>query len=151
MEEYELFCAGKEPLVIARGGLSGVFPESSPFANQMATSAGVFNTALYCNLQLTKDGIGICLTDLRLQNSTTIEDVFPKAFKYYKVNGKTVRGWFSVDYMSEDLFSKVFSKFILLYFISQHHNIITSLHFYIIWCFCCCCCSISDSKCLVST
>ncbi|KAG6603997.1 Glycerophosphodiester phosphodiesterase GDPDL6, partial [Cucurbita argyrosperma subsp. sororia] len=100
--------AGEEPIVIARGGLSGVFPESSPFANQMALASGLHNkTVLYCNLQLTKDGIGLCLTDLRLQNSTNIEDIFPQPHKHYNVNGKIINGLFSVDFMSEDLFNRV--------------------------------------------
>lgn len=107
--------AGEEPLVIARGGLSGVFPESSPFANQMALVSGLHNTVLYCNLQLTKDAVGICLTDLRLQNSTNIEDVFPGEHKSYNVNGKIIKGWFSVDYMSRTLFNKLFSMFIFIH------------------------------------
>ncbi|XP_038881366.1 glycerophosphodiester phosphodiesterase GDPDL6-like [Benincasa hispida] len=107
-KEQWLTLKGEPPLVIARGGLSGVFPESSPFANQMALVAGLRNTALYCNLQLTKDGVGICLTDLRLQNSTNIEDVFPRQHKSYIVNGKKIKGWFSVDYLSKDLFNRVY-------------------------------------------
>lgn len=101
--------------MIARGGLSGVFPESSPFANQMALASGLHNkTVLYCNLQLTKDGIGLCLTDLRLQNSTNIEDIFPQPHKHYNVNGKIINGLFSVDFMSEDLFNRVDSMFLFI-------------------------------------
>ncbi|KAL0543314.1 hypothetical protein IC582_018406 [Cucumis melo] len=106
-KEKWLTLKGDHPLVIARGGLSGVFPEASPFANQMAVITGLQNTALYCNLQLTKDGIGFCLTDLRLQNSTNIEDTFPHGRKSYNVNGKILKGWFSVDITSSDLFNRV--------------------------------------------
>ncbi|KAG6628057.1 glycerophosphodiester phosphodiesterase GDPDL6 isoform X2 [Carya illinoinensis] len=98
---------GKQPLVIARGGFSGLFPESSSFANQMAVSLSLRDTALFCNLQLTKDGIGICLSDIRLDNSTNIALVYPKGQKTYDVNGKEVHGWFALDYTIDQLFNNV--------------------------------------------
>ncbi|XP_023518193.1 glycerophosphodiester phosphodiesterase GDPDL6-like isoform X1 [Cucurbita pepo subsp. pepo] len=98
---------GEEPIVVARGGFSGVFPESSALANEVAVSNGLPNTVLYCNLQLTKDGLAICLSDILLENSTNIEQVFPKSRKTYEINGKVYKGWFSVDFMSDILFTKV--------------------------------------------
>lgn len=99
-----------------------MFPEASPFANQMAVITGLQNTALYCNLQLTKDGIGFCLTDLRLQNSTNIEDTFPHGRKSYNVNGKILKGWFSVDITSSDLFNRVNCMFNFLHFIAFSYS-----------------------------
>ncbi|KAF5469549.1 hypothetical protein F2P56_013613 [Juglans regia] len=96
---------GNQPLVIARGGFSGLFPESSSFANQMAQSLSLQGTALFCNLQLTKDGIGICLSDIRLDNSTNMALVHPKGQKTYDVNGKQVHGWFALDYTIDQLFN----------------------------------------------
>ncbi|KAG7942600.1 hypothetical protein I3843_16G112000 [Carya illinoinensis] len=98
---------GERPLVIARGGFSGLFPESSSFANQMAQTLSLPDTVLFCNLQLTKDGIGICLSDIRLDNSTNIATVYPKGQKTYDVNGKQVDGWFAVDYTIDQLFNNV--------------------------------------------
>lgn len=98
---------GDEPLVIARGGFSGLFPESSSYATKMAIDTSLANVVVFCNLQLTKDGFGICQTDIRLDNSTNIALVFPKSQKVYKVNGQDVRGWFALDYTSDQIFDNV--------------------------------------------
>ncbi|XP_038698467.1 glycerophosphodiester phosphodiesterase GDPDL7 [Tripterygium wilfordii] len=108
--EKWLTLSGKPPLVIARGGLSGIAPESSQIANTMAisTTAGSTSPAIFCNLQLTKDGMGICQTDIRLDNSTTIAQVYGlKEQKTYKVNGENVHGSFALDYILDELYSNV--------------------------------------------
>ncbi|XP_061990534.1 glycerophosphodiester phosphodiesterase GDPDL7-like isoform X1 [Rosa rugosa] len=94
---------GKEPLIVARGGLSGLFPESSNYANSMAKSLSLIGTALYCNLQLTKDSVGICLSNILLDNTTTISRVHPNGDKTYNVNGKEVHGWFALDFTADQL------------------------------------------------
>ncbi|KAL5774909.1 hypothetical protein ACOSP7_012466 [Xanthoceras sorbifolium] len=98
---------GAEPVVIARGGFSGLFPESSGFANKMGIATSLSNTILFCSLQLSKDGVGICQTDIRLDNSTNIAMFFPKGQSTYKVNGKDVKGWFALDYTADELLSNV--------------------------------------------
>ncbi|KAG0483232.1 hypothetical protein HPP92_011316 [Vanilla planifolia] len=100
--------SGSPPIVVARGGFSGVFPESSQYAYQFAMSpTTVKDVVLFCDLQLTKDSIGICKNDLRLDNSSNIASVFPKRGNTYKVNGQAVHGWFSVDFTADELFSNV--------------------------------------------
>lgn len=105
-----LFLTGDRPLIIARGGFSGLFPESSSFANQIAISTGLPDLVVSCNLQLTKDGIGVCLPDVRIDNSTTISSIYPKGQKSYNVNGQNLRGWFTVDFTSEQLLNNVTCK-----------------------------------------
>ncbi|KAI3923539.1 hypothetical protein MKX01_015367 [Papaver californicum] len=90
--------SGNEPLVIARGGFSGLFPDSSTDAYSIAMITSSPNVVLWCDVQLTKDGIGICLPDLKLDNSTNIEFVSPNTSSTYIVNGVSTKGWFSVDY-----------------------------------------------------
>ncbi|XP_010536984.1 PREDICTED: glycerophosphodiester phosphodiesterase GDPDL7-like [Tarenaya hassleriana] len=102
-----LTLTGQEPIVVARGGFSGIFPESSASANDMAISTSSPGITLLCNLQMTKDGVGICLSDVRLDNSTTISTLFPKGQKTYKVNGQDIKGWFALDYTSDTIFSNV--------------------------------------------
>ncbi|EEF38842.1 glycerophosphoryl diester phosphodiesterase, putative [Ricinus communis] len=97
---------GQPPLVVARGGFSGVFPESTDFAIDMTLSS-VSNVVMLCNLQLTKDGKGICQPDVRINNTTNIDMVYPNNSKTYNVNGKDVTGWFSVDFTFEELLSNV--------------------------------------------
>ncbi|KDP38642.1 hypothetical protein JCGZ_03995 [Jatropha curcas] len=92
---------GKPPRVIARGGLSGVFPESSNFATDAAKELP--DVIILCTVQMTKDRKGICQPDVTLENSTNIDMVYPNGSKTYKVNGKDVEGWFSIDYTSLEL------------------------------------------------
>ncbi|CAD5188716.1 unnamed protein product [Musa acuminata subsp. malaccensis] len=99
--------SGEAPVVVARGGFSGIFPESSQYAYQIAESTSLKNVVLLCDLQLTKDGGGICQSDLRLDNSTTISSVFPKGQKTYSVNGQPLTGWFSVDFTSDQIYNNV--------------------------------------------
>ncbi|KAJ6673370.1 GLYCEROPHOSPHORYL DIESTER PHOSPHODIESTERASE [Salix viminalis] len=76
---------GRGPSVIARGGFSGLFPESSDFANQMAQATSLSDVVVLCNLQLTKDGVGICQGDIRLDNTTNIAMVFENGIKNLQV------------------------------------------------------------------
>ncbi|KAK3154500.1 hypothetical protein QOZ80_2BG0191300 [Eleusine coracana subsp. coracana] len=101
--------SGKAPAIIATGGFSGLFPDSSDLAYQFVPFASSPDTGLYCNVWLTKDGVGICLPNIRMENCTIIQDVFPKGKKTYNVNGVSTTGWFSVDVGSTDL-EKVFLK-----------------------------------------
>lgn len=98
---------GAAPAVVAKGGFSGLFPDSSDFAYQFTKDASSPDTISWCDVQLTKDGIGLCLPDIKLDNCTNISDVFPNGKKTYVINGVSTTGWFSVDYDDRSL-SNVF-------------------------------------------
>ncbi|XP_061360949.1 glycerophosphodiester phosphodiesterase GDPDL3-like [Gastrolobium bilobum] len=99
---------GKPPLVIAHGGFSGIFPDSSSDAFNLAKITGSKDLILWCDVQLTKDGAGICLPDIKLENCTDIaEGIYGNNSKSYSVNGVTTRGYISVDYTLKEL-SNVF-------------------------------------------
>ena len=102
--------------MIARGGFSGLFPESSDFANQMALATSLSDVVVLCNLQLTKDGVGICQGDIRLDNTTNIAMVFEKGSKTYKVNGQDITGWFAIDFTADQLLANVSCKSQKLHF-----------------------------------
>ncbi|XP_054819092.1 glycerophosphodiester phosphodiesterase GDPDL3-like [Prosopis cineraria] len=95
--------SGNAPLVIARGGFSGLFPDSSVHAYKFALATSIRNVILWCDVQLTKDGAGICLPDIKLDNATDIAQVFPNKATNYIINGVPTRGYFSVDYTLKDL------------------------------------------------
>ncbi|KAK8939965.1 putative glycerophosphoryl diester phosphodiesterase 1 [Platanthera guangdongensis] len=99
--------SGVAPLVVAKGGFSGLFPDSSDFAYQFTKDASSPDTISWCDVQLTKDGIGLCLSDIKLDNCTNISEVFPDGKKSYVINGASTMGWFSVDYDDRSL-SNVF-------------------------------------------
>ncbi|XP_011095489.1 glycerophosphodiester phosphodiesterase GDPDL3-like isoform X2 [Sesamum indicum] len=95
--------SGNAPLVIARGGFSGVFPYSSGYAYELALLTGLPNLHIWCDVQLTKDGAGICFPDIRLQNASDIKYVYGNKSNTYTIDGKQEQGWFSVDFTLKDL------------------------------------------------
>ncbi|KAK9084699.1 hypothetical protein Sjap_025110 [Stephania japonica] len=94
---------GNAPLVVARGGFSGIFPDSSIYAYQIAMQFSLPNVILWCDVQLTKDAVGICLSSLTINNVTNIEQVKRNEKKTYLVNGESTSGWFPIDYTLDDL------------------------------------------------
>nr|XP_043630293.1 glycerophosphodiester phosphodiesterase GDPDL3-like [Erigeron canadensis] len=94
---------GNRPLVIARGGFSGLFPDSSYYAYSFAQELSLSDVVMWCDVQLTKDGVGICLPDLNLGNASTIDQVFVDRSNTYPVNGVPMTGWFPVDFSFYDL------------------------------------------------
>lgn len=104
------FVAGNAPLVVARGGFSGIFPDSSLNAYGLAVQIGLPDLVAWCDVQLTKDGVGICFPDIRLENASDIDLVYPRGRKTYPVNGVSTQGWFSSDFTLKDL-ERVNSKF----------------------------------------
>ncbi|XP_049398595.1 glycerophosphodiester phosphodiesterase GDPDL4-like isoform X1 [Solanum stenotomum] len=94
---------GHAPLVIARGGFSGLLPDSSYDAYIMALETSLPNAIIWCDVQLTKDGVGICFPDLKLDNASDIDFYFKNKKSKYLVNGVPTQGWFSTDYNFKDL------------------------------------------------
>ncbi|XP_043691000.1 glycerophosphodiester phosphodiesterase GDPDL4-like isoform X2 [Telopea speciosissima] len=85
--------SGNAPLVVARGGFSGMFPDSSYGAYSLALMTSLSDVILWCDVQLTKDGAGICFPSLNLANSSSILNFFRNSSVY------------SVDYTLNDLFN----------------------------------------------
>ncbi|KAL9319867.1 hypothetical protein ACSQ67_011706 [Phaseolus vulgaris] len=73
--------SGNPPLVIARGGFSGIFPDSSESAYIFGVTASLKNVIVWCDVQLTKDSQGICVPNVKLENAT---DIAKKA-KYKRI------------------------------------------------------------------
>ncbi|KAI9185651.1 hypothetical protein LWI28_009171 [Acer negundo] len=94
---------GLRGLVVAHGGFSGLLPDSSLAAYSLAVRLGVPDVIVWCDVQLTKDAIGICFPDVKLQNASNIANVYKGKDKVYLVNGVPTRGWFPIDYTINDL------------------------------------------------
>lgn len=98
---------------MARGGFSGLFPDSSGVAYNFAVMVSVPDVILWCDVQLTKDGVGICLPDLRLDNATDAPTTLGKnRTSSYLVNGVRTSGLFTVDFDFKEL-ENVSRKFML--------------------------------------
>ncbi|XWS09726.1 hypothetical protein CRYUN_Cryun39dG0014000 [Craigia yunnanensis] len=102
--------SGKAPFVIARGGFSGIFSDSSFGAYSLALLTSLPDVILWCDVQLTKDAAGICFPDLKLDNNSNIADVYNNKQKAYLVNGVSTKGWFSIDYTLKDLRNVILSQ-----------------------------------------
>ncbi|XP_051124695.1 glycerophosphodiester phosphodiesterase GDPDL4-like [Andrographis paniculata] len=96
---------GNAPLVIARGGFSGVFPDSSSRAYQFAVQTGLANMHVWCDVKLTRDAFGICFPNIRLENSSDIANVYSQRRNTYTVNGVLLQGWFPLDFTLKELAS----------------------------------------------
>ncbi|CAL5405434.1 unnamed protein product [Camellia sinensis] len=95
--------SGNEPLVVARGGFSGLFPDSSGIAYQFAGLVSLPKVLFWCDVQLTKDGAGICLPNLMIGNGSDISTFYPNRTSTYSVNGVSMKGWFPVDFTLNEL------------------------------------------------
>jgi glycerophosphoryl diester phosphodiesterase len=66
---FHFFTAGK-PLIISHNGASGDYPGCTDLAYQKAVDDGA--DVIDCPVQVTKDGIPICLSSIDLMTDTTI-------------------------------------------------------------------------------
>jgi glycerophosphoryl diester phosphodiesterase len=65
----------KSPVLIAHRGASGLAPEHTAAAYKLALEHGA--DFVEPDLQMTKDGVLVCLHDATLERTTDVEDVFP--------------------------------------------------------------------------
>ena len=94
-------------MVVARGGFSGILPDSSGAAYNLAVISTGPDVYIWCDVQLTKDGVGICQPDINLANSTYIATIYPNKTTSYSVNGVPTSGYFPLDYTLKDLSSVI--------------------------------------------
>ena len=87
-----------KPLLIAHRGASGYAPEHTPAAYELAIKQGA--DFVEQDLQVTKDGVLICLHDPDLARTTDAAEVFPNRAteRDAEGTGKPKRGWYAVDF-----------------------------------------------------
>ncbi|PWZ14245.1 Glycerophosphodiester phosphodiesterase GDPDL4 [Zea mays] len=95
--------SGAAPLVVAKGGFSGVFPDSSQGAYSFAMITSAPDTAMWCDVQLTKDGVGVCLRDINMKNCTSVDQAYPERKRTYVIDGVRKTGWFVSDFTIAEL------------------------------------------------
>ncbi len=88
----------KSPLLIAHRGASGYAPEHTFEAYRIAMEQGA--DFVEQDLQVTKDGVLICLHDPDLGRTTNVAEVFPgrEMVRDAEETGKPRRGWYAVDF-----------------------------------------------------
>jgi len=97
---YYIGVAELPPLVIANGGSSGIFPSQTDPAYYDAANSTKFPMAFLCDLQLTKDNLGVCRTGWNLSASTNLTNILTNLSvpSTYVIQGVAQTGYFSVDY-----------------------------------------------------
>ncbi len=90
--------ASKKLLLIAHRGASGYAPEHTISAYKLAIEQGA--DYVEQDLQLTKDGVLICLHDPDLARTTNVKEVFPDRATDRDIDGTGMkkRGWYAVDF-----------------------------------------------------
>jgi glycerophosphoryl diester phosphodiesterase len=90
--------SSRKPLLIAHRGASAYAPEHTLAAYKLAIQQGA--DFVEQDLQVTKDGILICLHDPDLARTTDVEEIFPDRATTKDVigDGKPRRGWYAADF-----------------------------------------------------
>jgi len=86
---------------IAHRGASAYAPEHTLAAYRLAIEQGA--DYIEPDLQLTKDGVLVCLHDVTLERTTNVRTVYPDRGRLETVNGQTRRVWPVVDFTLEEL------------------------------------------------
>ncbi|KAH9609695.1 hypothetical protein KSS87_011873 [Heliosperma pusillum] len=95
--------AGSPPLVIARGGFSGLYVDSSSHAYRAAIGNSVPDLVLWCDIQLSKDEADICFPSILLNSASNVNEVFASRDNSYIVNGVKEAGYFPIDFTFNEL------------------------------------------------
>lgn len=88
----------KKPLLVAHRGASGYAPEHTLLAYGLAIEQGA--DYVEQDLQITKDGVLVCLHDAELSRTTNVREVFPERATMRDVTGQGTakKGFYVVDF-----------------------------------------------------
>lgn len=93
--------ASQDKILVAHRGASAYAPEHTREAYELAISQGA--DYIEPDLQLTRDGIFICLHDATLDRTTDVKVRFPDRRTTRVVAGRTIEGWFASDFTLEEI------------------------------------------------
>jgi len=88
-------------MLVAHRGASAYAPEHTMAAYRLAFEQGA--DYLEPDLQITSDGVLICLHDLTLDRTTNVREVFPDRHREEVVNGQIVQRWYASDFTLEEI------------------------------------------------
>ena len=83
-------------VLVAHRGASAYAPEHTLESYQLALKQDA--DFVEQDLQITRDGVLVCLHDLTLERTTNVKEVFSKSFREELVNGVPVRRWYVSDF-----------------------------------------------------
>jgi glycerophosphoryl diester phosphodiesterase len=93
--------ASSHKILVAHRGASAYAPEHSHESYSLAMKQGA--DFVEQDLQITKDGVLVCLHDLTLERTTNVKDVFPKRFREEMVGGSPAQHWYVSDFTLQEI------------------------------------------------
>jgi glycerophosphoryl diester phosphodiesterase len=87
--------------LIAHRGASSYAPEHTLEAYRLAIAQRA--DFVEPDVQITKDGVLICLHDLTLERTTNVEEVFPDRYREEQRGGETRRHWYVSDFTLREI------------------------------------------------
>lgn len=97
----EVFAPYNKKTLIAHRGASGYAPEHTLEAYRLAIEQGAHYVEQ--DLQMSKEGVLVCLHDLSLERTTNVQEMFPVRYRDVLVGGVTERHWFVADFSVEEI------------------------------------------------
>jgi glycerophosphoryl diester phosphodiesterase len=91
----------KQKLVVAHRGASAYAPEHTAAAYELAIFQGT--DYVEQDLQVTKDGVLVCVHDPVLERTTNVKEVFPDRFREVDWQGGKRRVWLVKDFTLEEI------------------------------------------------
>jgi glycerophosphoryl diester phosphodiesterase len=97
----EVFAPYDKKSLIAHRGASGYAPEHTLEAYRLAIEQGAHYVEQ--DLQMSKEGVLVCLHDLSLERTTDVQEVFPDRYRDIQAGGETERHWVVADFSVEEI------------------------------------------------
>jgi len=91
----------EDKVLVAHRGASAYAPEHTLEAYRLAIDQGA--DFVEQDLQISRDGVFVCLHDRTLDRTTNVEEVFPDRFRLVSEDTGKVKRWFVVDFTLEEL------------------------------------------------
>ena len=96
-----VFAPYNKKTLIAHRGASGYAPEHTLEAYRLAIEQGAHY--IEQDLQMSKEGVLVCLHDLSLERTTNVQEIFPDRYRDVQIGGVTERHWFVADLSVEEM------------------------------------------------
>ncbi len=88
-------------ILVAHRGASAYAPEHTFESYQLALKQGA--DFVEQDLQISRDGILVCLHDLTLERTTNVKDIFPTRFREEPISGAVMRHWYVSDFTLREI------------------------------------------------
>jgi len=93
--------ATSRKILVAHRGASAYAPEHTLESYQLALKQGA--DFVEQDLQITRDGVLVCLHDLTLERTTNVKKIFPERFREEPVDGAPARRWYVSDFTLREI------------------------------------------------